>query len=143
MRYELIKDGIKNMLRKFEDVDLFFEHNEDVDSSNEYFFVKIMPVISDSISQDVISKEYLIDIRYYHKDFNYLKYMVMAEKVDELIKQGICFGEFYSTCGMVEINISSDEVHIIFKVGITYVVEKEEEGEKMLKLESVLESEGK
>ncbi len=143
MTYQVIKAGIIKVLSEVKDIDIFFEMNEDVDACEEYFFVKIMPVISDSLSKDVIKKVYLIDVRYYHKDFNYLKYMVMAEKVDEAIKPNIEFESFYSDTGEVDINVSGDEAHIRFKVALTYVVEKEEKREKMLKLESVLESEEK
>ncbi len=143
MTYQVIKAGIIKVLSKVKDIDIFFEMNEDVDACEEYYFVKILPVISKKVSKDANEKVYLVDIRYYHKDFNYLKYIVMAENIDEAIKPNIEFEDFWSDTNEVDINISGEEVHIRFKVALTYVVEKEEEGEKMLKLESVLESEEK
>ncbi len=133
--YEEVKDGLIRVLSKVKDIDIFFEPNEDIDEAAEYFFVMLKPIMTENLGKDVVGKSYLIDIRYYLSNWNYLKYMAMAEIIEASIRPVISCKDFSLYVNETEVTIVDKELHVRFSVDITYKEESVDTEEKMEKLD--------
>lgn len=127
--YEIIKKSLIETLKRVKEIDVFFERNEDVENSSEYFFVSIkeFSIVSESVNLQRCSC--LIDIIYDIQNFSNQKYMLFACEMDKHFANA--FEKEASTAFSFERSISIVDglLHYTFPFSKTYEmrpVEKEE-----------------
>lgn len=122
--YDEVKKGLIKALDQIKDIDIVFEKNEDNNILNEYFYVSIRPLETETLSVNMESKLFFIDIAYINDTFNFSEYMMLGENIDRALRPIIPCKTFNINVSEANIKIVEKILHYSFSFKITYIVKE-------------------